>query len=299
MKQEEQHRLLKRQLKKAFGNAEPNMEQFDSFISLVNASYKNFDEEREIYSRAEEISNRELNEMNAQLQEKNTFLDSFNHGLAHDIKNHTANFKGLLSMFKKYYAKKDEQKVEVIIEKLDRSIGQMSYILDGFLYLSRAEGKLDLQYTEIDAFRLKEHIRIETEYLVSGSNHEVNCDFEVEGLFYSQHILRIILVNLISNSIKFRKPNENAIVNASITHNESTIFLKVKDNGIGMDMNDPELKVIKMFNREEKDPTVKGYGVGLFMVKKILDYNKGSIQINSQLNEGTEIVIELPKLTNP
>ena len=62
MKQEEQHRLLKRQLKKAFGNAEPNMEQFDSFISLVNASYKNFDEEREIYSRAEEISNRLLPE---------------------------------------------------------------------------------------------------------------------------------------------------------------------------------------------------------------------------------------------
>lgn len=292
METELSHRLLKRQYGKAFPEGKFSEVGFQKLLGLVDDYYHSVDEERNLNHRIQEISSRELEKNNTELAEKNMFLDSFNHGLAHDVKNHTANFKGLLSMLKKYHRLDNSKMIEKIVGKLDTSIGQMTYIIDGFLYLSRAEGKLDSNFSLIDSSQLKNHISIETEYLISNHKHKLIYDINVDGLFYSQHILRIILVNLISNSIKFCNPKVPAKVNIKITFDKVFVYLWVKDNGIGMNMKDPNNKMYTLFNR--KNNNVKGHGVGLFMIKKILDYNKGKIEIKSEPNNGTEIYIKLP-----
>lgn len=292
METEISHRLLKRQYAKAFPGGKHTDEGLQKLLLLVDKYYCSADEERTLTYRAQEISSKEVGIINAKLEEKNMFLDSFNHGLAHDVKNHTANFKGLLSMLRKYYKLDNQKMMDTIVDKLDTSISQMTTIIDGFLYLSRAEGKLDSNLTLIDSTKLKENISIETEYLISNSEHNLSYDIEVDGLYYSSHILRIILVNLISNSIKFCKPGIPAQVDIKIGHDENFVYLWIKDNGIGMDLKDPDNKMFTLFNRE--NVKVKGYGVGLFMIKKILDYNKGIIELKSEPNKGTEIHIKLP-----
>ncbi len=70
------------------------------------------------------------------------------------------------------------------------------------------------------------------------------------------------------------------------------VFLEVKDNGIGIDLKDQSTKLYNLFN---DSGATKGYGVGLFLVKKIVDKHKGKIKINSALNKGTSIKISFPK----
>lgn len=289
------HRLLKRQLKKAFSGMEPCLDNMGDFLALVDSSYKNFDQERKLNQRAEMISNRELKEINKTLQEKNMFLDSFNHGLAHDAKNHTANLKGLLRMFSKYQKKDDYEKMSLISKKLELSVNQMTALLDGFLYLSSADGFVESTSFEIDREQLQDSICLEIEYLIDKENHCLEFDIEVDGLFYSQSILKIILVNLISNSLKFSRSENKTLINVSVKHNTNNIIIIVKDNGMGMDLNDESSTMFKLFDRRSNTKHIKGYGIGLYMIKNILDRNNGEINIKSRLREGTEIKISIPK----
>jgi two-component system phosphate regulon sensor histidine kinase PhoR len=105
--------------------------------------------------------------------------------------------------------------------------------------------------------------------------------------------LYVAIVNLISNAIKYSKDPvvivETKAVNGSYT-------ISVKDNGIGIDKRYQK----KLFKKFYRVPTgdvhnVKGLGLGLYFVKKVIDAHKGTITINNIAGIGTEFVIELPK----
>ncbi len=289
------HRLLKRQVKKSLeDDALTDAEKLTKFIELINESYFFVDDERNLHRRSDEISSRELMEVNEQLQSKNDFLDSFNHGMAHDIKNHTSNLQGLITMLRKYIELGNVEMRNKIVDRLDLSVNQMVSIVQGFLYLSRAEGKIDSQYRIVNDEELKTAIQLETQYLFASREHELNYHFELNELFYSRHIIKIILVNLISNAIKFTPLDRKAIINVHVLHHENEVVLKVEDNAMGMDLTDPNNKIFSLFNRTEEGEKTKGYGVGLFVIKKIIDRNAGKIDVKSTPNIGSTFTITLP-----
>ncbi|MCA6362695.1 MAG: HAMP domain-containing histidine kinase [Bacteroidetes bacterium] len=290
------NRLTARQLRKAFPDDQFTEQGLELFIKLVNDSYNNVDDERILNQRAMQISQKELEEINNELNQRNVFLDSFNHGLAHDIKNHTANILGLIKMLRKYLSRGNTEMLEKIVDRLDLSTNQLTSIVQGFLYLSKFENKTDDEFTEIIPDILQAAIQLEIQYLLLGKNITLHYSFSPDSIFYSKHILKIIFVNLISNSIKFSRPDVPGIINVNLVKRNDQLVLEVSDNGIGMNIDDPENKVFRLFYRTEEASNEKGYGVGLFVVKKIIDRNKGSIQIKSTPGEGTSITISLPYL---
>lgn len=288
------HRLLKRQIRNAKLSIDPLDGEWSNLMELVNNSYQNFDEERRLNQRAVDISNEELKEINHELERQNDFLKSFNYGLAHDARNHTANLKGLIKMFHKYKNSGDKEMIDAISQKLELSVNQMSSIIDGFLFLSSVENADEGIKKEIDPDELEEMIRLEIDYLLQRKELDLQFDFDFEHLHYSPHILRVVLVNLISNSLKFSRKDVNTEIRASIQLKPQSIFIKVVDNGIGMDLEDSESKVFKLFDNRNKKSKEKGFGIGLFMIKRILDKNHGEIEIDSKLKKGTTVSIHLP-----
>ncbi len=285
-------KLLQRQLKKTIGLNIENLSQNNvkKFVDLVNSAYHFNNEEHELYRRAEEISARDFDRLNKELKEKNNFLDTFNHGLSHDIKNHSSNIIGLVNMLKKYSDKGDLKKVKIITEKLEDSSSQLTTIVQGFLQISRAESDLLESYSPIDDTNLI--ISIENEIAFLKKTKKVKISYHIEKVFFVESTLRIILVNLISNAIKYSKPNQMVIIDVIVKCDADNVYLEVKDNGIGMDLTDKNKKIYNLFNNSN---ATKGYGVGLFLVKKITDKHKGSIKIKSKLQEGTSINITFPK----
>ncbi len=283
-------RLLKRQLKKTIGEDLSHLEKLKLFLDLVNDAYIFNIEERELYQRAEEISARDYAKLNQKLVEKNNFLDTFNHGLAHDIKNHSSNIIGLVNMLKKYTQKGDLDKIKQITTKLDESSNQLTSIVQGFLHISREETHLFDEMKIINAQQLINAIENEINFLKQTKPVQIN--YKINEVFYLESTLKIILVNLVSNSIKYSKPKQPAIIDVEVNSDNNHVFLKVTDNGIGMDLSKGNKKIYNLFNDSN---ATKGYGVGLFLVKKITDKRKGKIEIKSTLNKGTEIKIIFPK----
>jgi len=287
------NKLLVKQIAKAFPENKIHPDQCNIFLELVNNAYNTYDDDRILYQRAERISNTELEEINKELQSKNDFLDSFNHGMAHDIKNHSSNIIGLINMLNKYTAKGNIDMIKEITKNLESSANQLTSIVQGFLYLSRAETKIDSNYIVIDKDELIELVEVETQFLKLGKNIKINYNFELNNLFYSRHILKIILVNLVSNSIKYSKLNEDCIINIDLNYINNNIYLSVSDNGIGIDLTNAGNKLYNLFNQESASKG-KGFGVGLFLIKKIIDRNNGTIELESELNVGTKVIINLP-----
>jgi signal transduction histidine kinase len=292
------NRLTARQLRKAFPDDVYTPEGLDMLIMLINDSYNNVDQERMLNQRAMKISQAELEVINNQLEKRNIFLDSFNHGLAHDVKNHTANILGLISMLRKYILRNNPEMVEKIIDKLDLSTNQLTSIVQGFLYLSKFENQTDDQYTEIEAEILQAAVQLEIQYLLLGRNITLNYNFNCSNLFYSKHILKIIFVNLISNSLKFSKPGQPGMVTATLSHTADELLICVEDNGKGMNLDDENNQVLKLFYQTKQAEAEKGFGVGLYVIKKIIDRNNGKIDITSRVNEGTTVSIRLPLQIN-
>lgn len=290
---EKPNRLLVRQVNKAFPDGVITPGRLNRFLQLINSAYNDAEDDRTLYRRAETISNQELEQVNKELLAKNDLLDSFNHGMAHDVRNHTSNITGLVSMLKKYAGKKDLAKIEEITTQLDGSSHQLTSIVSGFLYLSKTASSADEELYEISSEMLVQEIDFETQYLQASRNVNLRYHFALNGLVFSPHILKIILVNLISNAIKYAKPGMPADVNVSLVYENETIGLTVADNGIGMDLQRAQKKLYNLFDQANKTPG-KGFGVGLFLIKKIVDRNHGKISLESLPGAGTTVTIQLP-----
>jgi len=98
-----------------------------------------------------------------------------------------------------------------------------------------------------------------------------------------------IFSNLISNSIKYRKPDEEPYIEINSRKEEGKIILTFKDNGLGIDLTTKSDKIFGLYNRFHSH--VEGKGMGLFMVKTQVEALGGIITATSELNKGLEFTI--------
>jgi signal transduction histidine kinase len=285
-------RLLTRQINKSFPEGQLSSENFNKFLELISDGYIATENERVLYNRAEQIANQELQGINKALQIKNNFLDTFNHGMAHDIKNHTSNITGLVMMLKKYSVKEDLEMIHTITEKLELSAHQLNAIMEGFLYFSREEANEIKNYKPIKPDDLVSIIDTETNYLKAGKNIEFNYQFGNEEIVYSIHVLRIILVNLVSNSIKYSKQTGEAKIDVTVVKVENEIRITIADDGLGIDLT--KHKGLYNLFHQASEPEAKGFGVGLHLVKKIVERKEGEMKLDTEIGKGTKITIKLP-----
>ncbi len=226
------------------------------------------------------------------LEEKNDSLLKLNYGLTHDIKNHTSNVIGLIGILKKHEQKKNYDKLEEIIERTEFSAQQLNNILSDFLYLSRSKDDLEKSFKQLNEEKIKEALEEEIAFIKQEKPVFITYKFNVEDVIYSNHIVKIILINLVSNSIKYSKPNQNAHVDVLVTKSEKNLLIEVKDNGIGMDLKSPQNKLFTLF--EQLDSRTEGFGIGLAILKKIVDQQSGKIKVESEIGIGTTFKVFIP-----
>jgi signal transduction histidine kinase len=105
---------------------------------------------------------------------------------------------------------------------------------------------------------------------------------------FSRKNLKSILYNLISNAVKFRSPDRKPLVRVSCYRQEDHHILTVEDNGLGIDMRQEE-KIFALFKRLHNH--VEGTGIGLYIVKKIVENAGGKIEVESQLGVGSTFTV--------
>ncbi|BDB01047.1 sensor histidine kinase [Clostridium botulinum] len=122
-----------------------------------------------------------------------------------------------------------------------------------------------------------------------------DTDTEEKIIACDKDMIERVVLNLISNSVKYKQRGKGSI-QVTVQDKEDRVIVSVKDNGIGIPKN-IQKNVFNRFvqsNRKEYDLTTCSSGIGLALVKSIIDMHDGNIQINSRENKGTEIIFELP-----
>lgn len=220
--------------------------------------------------------------------------------IAHDLKNSIFGVKGLLDLVIEDLEEADVEKEE-LIEKLKLVFTSADFshkLLDNMLTWIRLQsGILHLQPKTFDLAKSLEFTIDILQPSIKSKEIDIQTSFEtdteIEG---DPNLVATVLRNLLNNAIKFSEKRSVIEINCR-AQNENEITIAIKDYGLGMN----EETLLNLFNDDKRPNKIgtseeKGTGLGLILVKELLEKQQGSIQVQSTEGEGAVFTITLPRI---
>ncbi|MDH5599402.1 MAG: HAMP domain-containing histidine kinase [Cyclobacteriaceae bacterium] len=228
----------------------------------------------------------------SKLEEKNFELNQFAHIVSHDLKAPLNGIHRLVSIIKEDLLEGNVENSFAIIDLVSSRIRHMEGLISGILEYS----KIGFTNMEKETINLNQLIDDVYENLHPPKNFSLVVDRKLP-VFYGVRIHMIQLFsNLFSNAMKYND-KEHGFVSVGYRDIENGLEFYVKDNGRGI----PEKyhhKIFEMFQTLSSDKTYESTGVGLSIVKKIIDSMGGSIRLESDPGKGTNFFIGLPAVSD-
>jgi len=140
--------------------------------------------------------------------------------------------------------------------------------------------------------QLVNDIKISISNIIKKEHVVIECNFDMESIFSIRSYLYSIFYNLILNSIKYRQRSKSPLIVIRSRLHEGKIQLTFTDNGKGINLDNHGKQLFRLYRRF--DTTVEGKGLGLFMVKTQVESLGGTISVKSEIEKGTQFIIELP-----
>ena len=248
--------------------------------------------------RKEQLHEEELKNALYQAREANKAKTEFLSTMSHDIRTPMNAIMGLTAI-----AKKQELNdvMKDCINKIEMSSTQLLSLINDVLDMNKIEsGKTVLEHVSLSIVNLvNDNIALVHEQAIENNvTLEVKFDIKNEYIFGSPIHIKQILSNLITNSIKYNKQNGSIIVSVkeiSIDENHSSYVFKVADTGLGMS-DDFQKVIFEPFTQENGGARTKykGTGLGMSIVKKLVEKMGGTIKLKSKLNIGSTFTITIP-----
>ncbi|MDO9376887.1 MAG: PAS domain-containing sensor histidine kinase [Ferruginibacter sp.] len=189
-----------------------------------------------------------------------------------------------------------DAKIAKHVHRIKGAVGGMKNILEDFLSLGKLdEGLVKTNAEVLDAQGLDDMLKDflqEMEGLLKTGQVVKLINSVDRELKIDKYLLKNILINLISNAVKFT--DKTGLIKLKTFFNGSTFMIVVEDNGIGISEEDQQ-HLFERFFRAKNAGNIQGTGLGLHIVAKYLELMNGSITIKSKLNEGTIITIAVPQ----
>lgn len=245
-----------------------------------------------------------LREKNTDLERNNKELVEFNYAASHDLQEPLRKIQTFISRINEKEKENLSEAGKEYMERIVVSASRMRVLIDDLLQYSRTN-KTDASFEEVDLTETAIAAVQELSQLIEETNATVDfCQLpEIKGIPFQ---LRQLFINLINNSIKYKKPDQPPIITISyekikaseddqIDDNSNRVYHKISfvDNGIGFHPDDSK-KIFLLFNRLHAKDSYPGTGVGLAICKKIVKNHYGFICANGQPNEGALITVYLP-----
>ncbi|MDW7668526.1 MAG: ATP-binding protein [Bacillota bacterium] len=179
---------------------------------------------------------------------------------------------------------------------IDAETDRMSRLVQDLLKLSRMEyNEESWKKTLVNPGEILESVYKKLRIRANEKNQRIktNIDKNTSKVFFDREGLEQILQNIIANSIKYTK--ENGVIIISCLDNKENVVILIEDNGIGIPKEDMG-RIFERFYRVDKARSrdMGGTGLGLAIAKRIADDHKSKIEINSQVNVGTQVKITIP-----
>jgi light-regulated signal transduction histidine kinase (bacteriophytochrome) len=285
-----QRQLVEQKLKQL--NAE--LEHKTSGLEVVNKELIN--RERDVIEREERIRQLNMNlekkvaERTEELHVSNQELEAFTYSVSHDLRAPLRAIDGYARILEEDYNQRLDAHGKRLIDVITRNARYMGQLIDDLLEFSRTSR------TELIASRFDSDLevrKIASEMMVHEKNRDIEIDIRSMDCKGDVKMLRQVWINLISNAIKYTRKKEHARIEIGSSKLSSEVQFYIKDNGIGFDMAYAN-KLFGVFQRLHKKEVFEGTGVGLALVKRILDRHKCRVWAEAEINEGATFYFSLP-----
>lgn len=250
---------------------------------------------KELSASNEEIQSNleELSLTNNQLSKINADLDNFVYTASHDLKAPISNIEGLVQSLvpslsseslENEKVKKHISLIQTSVERFKKTIKELTDI---------AHLQKEVQKTSLtNLYEVIEEVQMDLQPLISESKAQI--EINVSDCFYvglSYKNVKSIIFNLLSNAIKYHSPERIPNVRISCQQDCEFCVLNVQDNGLGISEMGKS-KIFLMFNRLHTH--VEGSGVGLYLVKRMVDNAGGKLEVESEEGKGSTFKVYLP-----
>jgi signal transduction histidine kinase len=236
----------------------------------------------------------ELATINQQLQRTNTDLDTFVYTASHDLKAPIANLEGLFTALREQLppAATEVPLVPRLLGMMDGAVARFRETLAHLTDVSKLQQTEGLLTEAVDLPALVRAVRLDlaAELAATGATLTVDVD-GCPTVQFSPKNLRSIVYNLLSNAVKYHAPDRPPVVALRCYRAAGAVVLAVQDNGLGLDATQ-QGKLFGMFRRLHTH--VEGSGVGLYMVKRIVENAGGTITVQSQPGVGSTFTVSVP-----
>lgn len=232
---------------------------------------------------------------------ENRAKTEFMNRMSHDIRTPINGIMGMVDIIRKN--RDDWEKVDDSLEKIQLSTRHLLELVSDVLDMSKLEaGMFEIHEDAFDISELMDEVAalVDAQLVESGITHRKNrSNIQHTALKGSSLQLRRIMVNLLSNAIKYNKSNGTIDTYAEeLSCDGTTVWyeFKIVDTGIGMSEEFIKEQLFKPFTQEKNDARTlyRGTGLGMSIVKALLDKMGGSIEVESQLGEGSTFTFRLP-----
>jgi ligand-binding sensor domain-containing protein/nitrogen-specific signal transduction histidine kinase len=236
------------------------------------------------------LAEEQLKHQNQELRKINAELDRFVYRASHDLRAPLSSLLGLIAIFKM-------ETSEVVraryLEMMEKSIGKLDAFIQSIISYSK-NSRLEVSVEPIDFQELFDETFENFKYMERSELIDKKLTVVGESAFYSDPFrLKIIFNNLISNAIRYSNPSISSYIHITVVTEEQKVSIEFEDNGCGIAEESLD-KVFEMFYRASE--TNVGSGLGLYIVKEVIQTLDGSIQVQSRLGRGTTFTIQLPNM---
>jgi len=234
------------------------------------------------------FSLQETFKINEELSRKNDFLDNFVFMAAHDLRAPITNMKQLISLIDVEEDKLQKIKYEKILEA---SVDRLDYTVNGMVEIIEVQSNDNIAFKDLALNDILQMVLDEQEETIKSIGATVKIKLHYDRIVYIEAYILSIIKNLITNAIKYKSDHKSLIIDIETRKEDSFIILTIADNGMGMDMERVGKQLFKPFTRFTKK--AHGKGIGLHLIKSMVEKNGGKIEVNSAINEGSTFKIYL------
>lgn len=236
-----------------------------------------------------------LRDNNEELTRVNIDLDSFIYSASHDLKGPITNIEGLLQALADELPLEARQRPPVhnILEMLTRSVERFQHTIEQLSDIAKLQREHGLPPAPVPLAPVVQGVLLDLAPLAEAAAARLDVDLAADvAVRFLEKNLRSVVYNLLSNAIKYRAPARPARVHLRAYPDGAFVHLTVRDNGLGLDAAS-QGRLFGLFERLHTH--VEGSGIGLFMVKKMVENAGGRITVASELGVGSLFTVLLPR----
>jgi len=260
-------------------------------LEILVEKLKNEVIEREL---AEKEAKRMLDKEIELSQMKSDFVSM----VSHEFRTPLTLIKSATQLLDEYEESLENEEKKDYRKRIIKTVDYMTDLIENVIFIGKTDNDINkISVKEINLFEFTEQLI--ADILISEEiNKEIITNYELnENTFFNdEKLIKLILINIISNAIKYSDKNTKIEINLkskyqNLEHN--FILFEIKDYGIGIPEIDKE-KIFDLFHRSNNVGNVSGTGIGMSVVKQSLKILNGNINFVSELNVGTTFFIEIP-----